>query len=564
MYNWKNKSDKDKVKFITAQQERMVRMRQKYEDLWEVIVKIFRPRRYDILGMRLKGEQYGADIYDQGPSNSLAKFSGGRVGYMVNRAVPWIQFTSLDDTLMQLDHIKEYMQNAAVQVLFAAGRSNFYSAVVPSSLDADSIGTSVMVPLIDEKMDRVVFDVVHPSDSYIGTDQFGDANVYHRCPLKLTRNSAEAMFTAEKLPKTWYTDEKPQQLKDPLQEDRYIWAVYPNDDRDEGSLDQADKPFKVFVVLLGNTEASKENLVYERGRDNFPICYRTGRESGAQYGTSISADCLTAALVSNKLAEKGVLAAHMAVEPPKIASKSVRPSLRTDPGGTTFVDNMATEGVKTWMDRLNWPITDAQIQRLDDQIQDRMFIRFFEMLSAGDIKIRTAFEVSQMMAEKATLMSTIVDTFEQECLAPAIGVLIQEETKAGRMPPVPDEILATGGNVDIRYLGPLAQLQRSLLRSKGTIDALSLIQQMMEMNEQVGWKFDWLGLVEDVAVAQGMPQKFILSDSEVDAIAQEHAAKQQAQEQAALLEVAGKAAPGLGKAPETGSPVSNLQEQIET
>jgi hypothetical protein len=329
-------------------------------------------------------------------------------------------------------------------------------------------------------------------------------------------------------------------------------------------LDQAEKPFKVFVILRGDNQNNKDNLVYEHGRDHFPICYRTGRESGAQYGTSVSADCLTAALVSNKLSEKAILAAHMAVEPPVIASKSVRPTLARRPGGTTWVDNIQTDGVKPWLERLNWPITDAQIQRLDEQIQDRMFIRFFEMLNAGDIKVRTAFEVSQMMAEKATLMSTIVDTFEQECLAPAIDILIQEETRAGRMPDVPEEILAAGGSVDIRYLGPLAQLQRSLLRSKGTIDALSLIQQMMEMNEQVGWKFDWLGLVEDVAVAQGMPQKFILSDAEVNKIVEENAARQQAAEQAAMVEVAGKAAPGLGKAPEAGSPVAALQETAET
>jgi hypothetical protein len=177
MYYWKNKSDKQKVKFITAQNEQVIRKRQRYEDLWSQIVKIFRPRRYDLLGERPKGEQFGAEIYDQGPSNSLAKFSGGRVGYMVNRAVPWIQFTALDDTDMQLDHIKE--------VLFAAGRSNFYTAVVPASLDADSIGTSVTVPLLDEKRDRVIFDVVHPSDSYIDTDEFGFANVYHRWPLRL-------------------------------------------------------------------------------------------------------------------------------------------------------------------------------------------------------------------------------------------------------------------------------------------------------------------------------------------------------------------------------------------
>ena len=562
MYNWKDKTDEQKVKLITASQLRLERMRQVYEDLWSIIIKIFRPRRYDILGLRKKGEQFGADVYDQGPANALSKFSGGRVGYMVNRAVPWIQFTALDDSLMQLDHIKEYMQDAAVQVLFAAGRSTFYTSVVPHSMDADSVGTSVMIPLEDVKKDRIVFDVAHPRDSYIGVDQFGDAHIYHRSPLILTRLSAEQMFSSDRLPDIWFDENK--QLKDALQEDHYIWAVYPNDDRIEDSEAEEEQPFKVFVILRGDNQNNKDSLVYEHGRNHFPVCYRTGRESGAQYGTSIASDCLTAALVSNKLGEKSVTAAHLAVEPVKIAPKSLRATMGNslDPGSTIWTDQ-SNEGVKLLMDRLNWPITDAQMKRLDEQIQDKMFIRFFEMLSAGDIKVRTAFEVSQMMAEKATLMSTIIDSFEQECLAPAIDILIIQETLAGRMPDVPPEIADTGGIVDIRYLGPLAQLQRSLLRSKGTIDALGIIKEMMEINEQVAWKFDWLGLAEDVAVAQGMPQKHVLSDAEVDIIRQENEERQQLQEQALLLESAGKAAPGLGQAPEAGSPASAVADELE-
>ena len=130
------------------------------------------------------------------------------------------------------------------------------------------------------------------------------------------------------------------------------------------------------------------------------------------------------------------------------------------------------------------------------------------------------------------------------------------------MPPVPEEILLAGGRVDINYLGSLSQLQRSLLRSKGTIDALQIIEQMMGMNEQVAWKFDWLGMAEDVAIAQGMPQKHILSDAEVDIIRQQNAEREQMAQQAALMESAGKAAPGLSQAPQENSPAAVAQEAL--
>ena len=175
------------------------------------------------------------------------------------------------------------------------------------------------------------------------------------------------------------------------------------------------------------------------------------------------------------------------------------------------------------------------------------------MLSAGDLKARTAYEVSQMMAEKATLMSHIIDTLEQEALEPNIAVFVHEETKANRMPDVPPELYESGGKIDIQYLGPLAQMQRSLLRSRGTIDALAIIEQMMNMSKEVGWVFDWRQMAEDVTIAQGLPQKLITSDEEQEAAAAQDAKMKQMAMQAQVMETVGKAAPGLGKAPEEGS-----------
>jgi len=527
-------------------------------------MQIYLPRREHMLrsDAAKRGQQYGANIYDQGPANSLFKFVSGKLGYMVNRSVPWIQFESTDSKLMQVDRVKNYLNEAAEQTLFGTSRSNLYSALVPNNMDADSIGTSVTIPMVDELEDRVVFDVVPPAESYLGKNEFGRIVIYHRCPLKLTRMNALSLFTKEKLPANWFNEDG--ELKDIVHEDDYIWAVYPNDDRYSNSKLKRDKKHITFCVYKGGS-AGKSKLVYTSGRDYFPIAYRTGLESGAVYGTSIAADCLTTALVSNKLAEKGLEAAHKAVDPPKVASKTVQSALKTAHGGragsTVFVDNITNEGVKTWQEHLNWPVSDAQIQRLDGLITDRMFIRFFEMLSAGDIKSRTAYEVSQMMAEKATLMSTIIDTLEEDNLEPSVAVIVAEETRAGRMPPVPPELEESDSKITIRYLGPLSQLQRSLLRSRGTIDALSIIEQMMKMSKEIGWVFNWRQMAEDVTIAQGLPQKLIRSDEEQAQSAEAAAEQEQMAQRAQMLEIAGKASSGLGQAPTEGSPMSEAMAE---
>lgn len=558
MFNWKDKTDEQAVKIVEANHERLEAIRRDREDLWDMTVSVFRPRLHELLrrDKSLRGKQYGARVYDQGPANSLHKFVAGKLGYMVNRSVPWLQFSAPDARLMTSDSIKRYLQETAEQVLFAAGRSTLYSALVPHCLDADSIGTSVMIPMKDEFNDRVVFDVAHPRDSYLGDNRFGDADVYHR-RIDLTRKTAEERFGRDQLPSSWYKDE---QLRHPFQEDEYLWAVYPNDDRDDTSRLSLDKRWRVMAILRGDGKrgTKKSRMVMKSGRDRFVIAYRTGRESGSVYGTSISADCLTSALVLNKLSEKSIEAAHKVVEPPVFASSTIAGRLKSNAGGVTAVDDVTREGAKTWLDRINWPITDAQIERVQAKVDDRMFIRFFEILSTAEQPEKTAFEVSQIMGEKAVLMTTIVDTLEQESLAPSIEELLFHEGEAGRLPDPPDELLAAGGTVDIIYLGPLAKLQRALLRGKGIVDSLGIIREMMEMWPQVGLKFDPLNMAEDVAVSQGMPQKLIKSDAEVEAAMQAEAQRQQAAEAAAIAEQAGKANAGLGKAPEEGSPAEAL------
>ena len=558
MFEWKNKTDDQIAKFVMELFGRAEKRRQVYNDLHDTILKIFRPRLRNMLGQGEKGQQYGARVYDQHPANALSKFVAGLNGYMVSRSIPWHQFLPMDASLMSLDHIKKYCQEATEQALYGAGESNLYSALVPHSLDAHSIGTSVMIPNEDIKKDRVVFDVVHPGDSFLITDRFGDVIGYLR-PLEITRLSALEWFGKDSLPTNWFNKDE---LKDPLSEQEFVYAVLPNNDRDVDSLLPEDREFAVFCVIKGFGRGGKSTkLVLHSGRDIFPICWRSLRESGAEYGTSIAADCLTSALVSNKLDEKGIAAAHQLVEPATIGSKSLRASFMKsglNPGSRLWTDDISREGIKPVLDRLNWPISDAQMQRIHAQIDDRFFIRFFEMLNTGDIKARTAYEVSQMMAEKATLMSTIVDTFEQESLEPAMEAIIFHEMEMGRMPEVPDELIAAGGKLKIRYLGPLAQLQRTLHQSKGIVDGMAIIAQMAAMEESVAWKFNWLEAAEDAAVAQGWPQKYVRSDEEVAAIKQQVEQDRAMAAQAEIAEKAGKTVESLGKRIEPSSALAQM------
>jgi hypothetical protein len=566
MFEWKDKTGEWITRFINENHSRMDTKRQDYMALWDLETKLYRPRRYDMLTDKKKGQKFGAEIFDPHPANALSKFVAGKLGYMVSRTIPWLQVISSKAENMKIDRVKKYGQEAAEQILYAARRSTMYSSLHSHCLDADCVGTSCVIPMFDIVRDRVHFDVVHPKRSYIMVDKFGVPIVYHR-DLQLTRLTALEMYGQDNLPTDWF---KEGELKELLKEEDFIWCVYPNNDRDESSSLPIDKKYALFCILKGRKRGSgrqKGSLVFHSGTDLFPITYRSGRESGAEYGTSLAADALTAALKVNKLGEKELMAAHQEVEPAMVAAKATRAEFlrtRANPHSFTWVDDVVRDRpARVYEKGLGWPISDAQMQRAHSYLDDTFYINFFEMLSSGDIKERTAYEVSQMMAEKATLMSTIVGTFEDESLEKHIQALVMHETDAGRMPDVPPELWIGNDEYDyaIRYLGPLDQLQQMLLKTRGTIDALEVISKMAAMDPQALWKFNFIEASEEAAVALGWPQKHVNTDEEIELMKQEVRQSQMAMQQAEIAEKGASAASKLTKRIEPGSMMDELSKR---
>ncbi len=538
MLDFNSISDADLAKYQWQQHEHLRKIRQKQDALVERIVKVFRPRRHDLLDGKRKGEQYGARVFTARPAAALIKHCYGFVGYMMSKAVPWIGFVTVDQKLMQLDEIKTYCQELAEQVLSAAKRSNLHNSTLAMALDAQSVGYGVMIPEYDIIRDRASFLPVHPRESFISDDWYGNPIVYSREFSASLRTIVE-YFEKNNIP----NDLLEMYERHPFNEYDIIYSVYPNKDYRKGGLGDADLPYMGVYSLKYKNE---KHLLDKRGVEWFPIIWTPGKEPGWAYGTSISADCLTQALVLNKLCEKMVSAAHKAVEPPSVIHSNLQSVYSSKPGARVFSDDPRNEVVQPFFERLNWPVSDAQYDALAGDVDDMFFVKFFEMLSSGDYPQMTAYQVSRMMGEKAVLMSPIIDTFTQ-VQEQSIRVLIDIEDSAGRLPEMPQILQDEGGKVEILSLGPLAQLQRSLLKSKGTIDSLGLIQMVTNMFPNAALKIREMELIEEVTVAQGMSQKLHRSDAEIAEIQAAMQAKEAREERLDTFERVAKAVPSVAK-----------------
>ena len=306
-----------------------------------------------------------------------------------------------------------------------------------------------------------------------------------------------------------------------------------------------------WVMQKSHGIAAKGKLIEEKGRDWGPIVLRMSNKEGLVYNTNrtLAAQALTEALIDNKMGEKELKAAHLSVEPPIWAPKTLKAQLNKNlnPGGKILYNNAAEEPIKQLLNRLNWPISDAQRDKLARSMDDKFFVRFFELLSSEDMQQITATQASFMQGEKAILMWEIIESIQDDILEPAANLIWKVAESHGRMPQAPEILLADEESRKVinEFDGPLSQLRRNLIGMKGTVSSLAVMRSILEIFPEAARKVKDVELLEDVSVAAGARQSWFLSDAEMqlkDEATAQAAAEEQGKED---LERAADAAPGV-------------------
>ena len=153
-------------------------------------------------------------------------------------------------------------------------------------------------------------------------------------------------------------------------------------------------------------------------------------------------------------------------------------------GGYTEVTHPEYEKIQALYNSINWPISDAEMAEREFIINDKFFVRFFELLSQEDLPQMTAFQASLMSGEKAILMGPITEPIEEDVLTVAVDIQAQVETDAFLMPEPPGILFETQEKI-VKLLtefdGPLTQLRRNLLTSKGTLTGLGVLGEVLRV-----------------------------------------------------------------------------------
>ena len=548
---------------ISKRQTRLENIRKDFDDMYDDVddYVIGRRSNYDLGSKRgdKAGGKVGAKIYDQTAAMALQDFVDG---YQGNSAAPTIDWWSpifrgstpggkllkgMHETRIWLDDVKEAI-NAEIN------NSNFYSQLSEGTWDRATYGYSAIYgPEWSARRNRLIYYLRHPREVFFALNAEGDPDLWHR----------KFMISGRQIMDLWpdapFEDTFRLALKtDPYKEYVCIHAIFPRDERDITKITAENKPYASVYMLDG-----QKTVLEESGMDpgEVPTLARW-RATNEAYPRSAAIDAIFTVMMIQQMARSSLRATQLLVEPPQIATGTMKGKLKIQPGGVTFLDNPQDK-----IEPLKFP---SELQAGFMEIKDnreaiaKMFkAEIFSMMSQMKSKI-TAAQVQAMQGEQATLLQPIVTRDQNENLIPLLKKTFTTLLKAGRLPPPPPSMLDPQVRytpVDFTFSGPVAMLAKKHVSMMGVNAAVPEILQLIKEQPQLVSMLDKLdpdALYDYIMDSSGAPTIINRDEKLVAQIRQERAKQLQQQQKLEAIDKAAGALQKGAKAPEEGSPSEAL------
>lgn len=550
---------------LLSRQSVLSGIREDYEALWKDVIEFTNLRRYNLDGTQRAGLKVGTAIYDSTAMDALRDLADGLFGYLISPAMQWFVLRVEDERLMDIKEVRAWLEAASWQMYSALQRSNFYEIMPEYFQDGGSIGTSTLYSEEDLEEGRIVCTICHPGEIWVAENKYGMVDTTFRKVVMTARQAVQRFGGSGNLSDKLLMDSKDSARFD--NEYTFYHCVYPRKDMEmtvQGPrIGKDNKPFVSYYVQVDGAKIASSS-----GYFTLPYqVWRWRKNSNEIYGRSPASDAIVDILTANQMSKTLLHAAHMSAEPPLNIPAEMRGKTRITPRGMNYYEDQGRIITAVQMGQGGYPIGTDREDRVKGAIKRHFMTDFFTLLSraAMDGRQLSVPQVVEMQGEKAVMLGTIVGRLNSECFDPFLDRVYQIESGAGRMPPPPDILSASGKRVSVEYMGPLAQAQRRLFKTQGIYQGLESLKPVAELtgDTSIFDSIDFDVVTREILEATGMPAKAIKDQSRVDA---ERAERAKAAQVAQQMEMATKMAaqiPNISKAPEAGSLMGAMAGQEE-
>lgn len=508
-------------------------LRSNYEPTWADIARLLRPTGKGFSSPRTEGERKHTGIYDSSPLVALEHFKGGLYSAVTPPGSIWFELQHVDDDLNEFGPVKDYFEkvNRTVWKSFGAGVSAFYNQVTGVWGDLGAFGNGVLYSSEIFGKQRFMDRARALHECWFDTDESDIVDTLFR-RYELTSHAiaskAGAHITAEE---RWNVPEKilTEARKTPSAKHFVIHGVYP--DRKAGEFGQQ---WGECYVL----EDMKHTLAKA---SYFEFPYMTPRwevSAGERYGTGCGHVALSDIKSLNIARRSNLNMMDRAARPTILAQKEadIGGGVAPYPGEIVY-GGINVEGKKLIapMDEGKNPSIALEMEeRIGNAIKDAFYFGLMQIVGSRDM---TATEFLGRDDERQRLLGPYLGRIETEFLSPVVMRRVAMLERAGQLPQMPRELADYPGGLEVRYISPLARLQRQQEAEAANRVVMSL-SAAAQMRPDVMDRLDPDKLAE--IVADGFGSRILNSR---EAAQQIRDAREEAQRMAQMAEMA----PGVAK-----------------
>ena len=516
---------------IFARFELLKRSRGVWEDHWEQIAERVLPRSAEFVGERTPGDKRTSKLYDATAALALERFAAAVESLLTPRGARWHTLRTTNSALNNDPDVKAYFDRVEA-VMFARRNSptaGFASQMHEGYMSLGAFGTAGT--FVDHAPGRgLMYRAIHLADLFIAENEHGRIDTVYR-QFEVSARQALRMFVDGDLS----DDIRKLAADKPDSRIKLLHVVMPRTDRDITRPDRKNKP-----IFSGYFEVKTKQPIEEGGFDTMPYIvsrYNTGpRET---FGRSPAMTVLPDIKMINEMSKTVIRASQKVVDPPLlIADEGVLFPVNTNPGAVTFarMDGRSQAPIQPLNTGARIDIGLDMMDQRRKVINDAFLVTLFQILV--ETPTMTATEVLQRAQEKGALLAPTIGRQQTESLGPMIDREFDILDEQGELPALPDILIEAGGEYEVEYVSPLSRAMKAE-EGIGILRTLEMVQPIAAVDPGVMDNFDTDEITRTLADTNGVPQRILRSQEDIDAIRQQR--DQQAQTQN-LINNAGPAA----------------------
>lgn len=516
--------------------------RSNWDGQWQNCADYAMPQNNQITSKKAKGQTSTLDLFDTTAEESNIQLAAGLYSYMFPTEGRAFALEVEDPELAEKEDIKTWLDKVTRIIHKHLVSSNFRQMFFEFLKSLGCFGTACLYEA-KGKTTPLVFTNFFMGTIYIASNSDGLIDTVFRV-FKYTARQAVQEFKLENLGEKIKTAYE----KDKEKEFNFIHAVYPRKDYDTSKKDPVNMKWaSVYIARDDKTE------IEEGGYPEFPYQVdRFDKDALEDYGRSPTMKKLPDITMANAMQKVLIKVTEKMGDPPVLIPDdgSIYP-LATQPGGVIFY-RAGGEKPEYWEFKGSIQHLEAGIERVQRSIERGYFLDKFDPLI--DKQNMTATEVLARVEQTMRFLTPIIGRLQSELFNPMINRIISILDEQKLLPEMPPEL--SGQEFSVMYLGRLA-LALKTLETEGLNQLMLEWAPLMEVSDFMD-NLDTDTAFRDSSRNRGVPSTWM---KPIKRVANERAARAQAQQEQALLEQIpelAKAAKAGGTKPEEGSITSEL------